>query len=447
MKRICVLFLLLILSVPACAEELIRDLAKVVVAHEGRIPQAPRVSPNGRNLVYEMYSKEKVTLWLTDLATNDSHCLTCNLAQSVENAYWHPSGKYLTFNVVPKGNRKDRPIFVADITEGVLGPLLKIGAGARPQFSRPNGNVVLFETAQENNNILAYQILGPNPLSPSETINIELRGPIQQVNQNAEVSHPSLAPDGTTIVFAARASSIKGTDSIVLNDTDRQKIFRLRKALRAVPVETVQAEFQRLSEHFHVVNRSYGAAYSEVESIVIFNKNSQQDIIRSEFERIMRDSSYLSEPTIVDGYTKRHLFLSWYSGALTHIESSYDQEVAEQLFPRLWTTDVFGAPLKPLVEDLSSTPLPQKWPTVSHDGRFVVFEAGDYTNRHIYLVAKKTGEWSERAIKLTESGTYNSSPELDPSGEWLYFESNRDGAKGIWRAKLNWPAINAQLGL
>ena len=179
------------------------------------------------------------------------------------------------------------------------------------------------------------------------------------------------------------------------------------------------------------------------------------------FRYIMDDESFLSQPTIVPGYTRKYFYFAHVLGLLDKLDGKHDQNVQEMIFPRLWVTDVFGAAVAPLVNDATSTPLPQKWPTVSHDGKFVVFEAGHYTNRHIYLVARKKAgwinkaaryvgltqdNWMERAIKITENGTYNSSPELDPSGEWLYFESNRDGTKAIWRAKLNWPEINKKLG-
>lgn len=411
---------------------------KIVSSRSGEIPQAPRVSPDGNQIVFEYYSNKNVSLWHAAADGTGAHCLTCDSKMSLENAFWHPSGKYLVFNQEPKGNIKRGGIFTAIFSDGKLSQTKKVAEGARPQFSSPNGHVIFFETSQEIggriNNVLAYQILGSDPVNPSESIWLELRGPIQQVNKTAEVSHPSLAPDGTTIVFAARTANIKSQYSLVLNDIDRQKIYSLWKKLIGAKKDAVTKEL------YTIVNpEDFGLLEHEI---------SQEDVSQETFDNIMRkDNPVLSQPTIAPGFTKRHLFFAWILGLLDLLDTRYDMKVQEMIFPRLWITDVFGAPVVPLVKELSSTPLPQKWATISKDGRFAVFEAGHYTNRHIYLVAKKGNNWMDKAVKITENGTYNSSPEIDLKGEWFYFESNRDGTKAIWRAKLNWNEINKKLGL
>jgi Tol biopolymer transport system component len=436
--------------------ELLLKPEKIISINAGQIPQAPRVSPDGKQIVFEYYTKDKTSLWYATSDGKDAHCLTCagdQAGTSLENAYWHPSGRYLVYNEVPAGNQKLNGIYTAPIENGRLGDYNRVSSGARPQFSQPNGHVIFYETSERigdtTHNILAYQILGQDPMHPAEDKNIELRGPIQQVNLNAEISHPSLAPDGTTIVFAARNTNIKSDTQmgIVLNDIDRQKIYKLWKELVRINKNKINSELQKFA----------------MEDMQGTPQIGSWDLTRYDFEAIMNNEELLSQPTIVPGYTKRHLFLAWTVGLLDLLDDKYDAKVQELIFPRLWITDVFGAPVVPLVKDISSTPLPQKWPTVSHDGKFVVFEAGHYSNRHVYLVAKKKEgiiekaaklvgakwgeEWMPKAIKITVLGTYNSSPELDPTGQWLFFESNRDGSKAIWRAKLNWPEINKQLGL
>jgi len=505
--RIGIILLSLGLSVsPAHPEELLLNSTKIIPAAAGQIPQAPRVSPDGRAVVFEYYSRDRVSLWHASADGKGAHCLTCegidttgpaaaNTKASekektkkksvpgvwhstrLENAYWHPSGNYIVFNEVPDGNIKTNAIYSAAIREGRLGQAVKVAQGARPQFSRPNGHVIFFETSREStnydvyrriDNILAYQVLGRDPLNPLENMHLELRGPIQQVNESAEISHPSLAPDGTTIVFAARTTSIKSDQSyqgIVLNDIDRQKIYKLWQALISVDQRKIRGELARLGEYNKHIpqDNSYedsegGAPPAPPQRPAVQTEEPYPD----SFRYIISDEEFLSKPTVVPGFTRRHFYFAYLLGLLSKLDTKDDLQVQELIYPRLWTTDVFGAPVVPLVKDMASTPLPQKWPTVSHDGKFVVFEAGHYTNRHIYLVAKKKeglidkaaklvgrkpgDEWSEQAIKITEMGTYNSSPELDPTGEWLYFESNRDGTKGIWRAKLDWPEINKKLG-
>jgi hypothetical protein len=417
------------------ASEHLQQPEKIIAIAAGQIPQAPRVSPDGKNLAFEYYTKNKTSLWHAATDGKDAQCLTCEgrlASLSLENASWHPSGSYLVFNEVPEGNFKQKGIYIAAVQNGKLEKQQQVSHGARPQFSHPHGTVIFYETTESlegyANNILAYQILGQNPLQPDEGKSIELRGPIQQVNRNAEISHPSLAPDGTTIVFAARTTNIKSDQygGVVLNDIDRQKIYKLWQELIKIDKKKIR---------------------QELETIGVVQDESGPGMTRDEFEGILKQEKLLGEPTLVQGYTKRQLFLAWTLGLIEMLDLRYAQKVQEMIFPRLWSTDVFGAPVVPLVKDAASAPLPQKWPTVSHDGKFVVFEAGLYSNRHIYLIAKKGDTWMNKAIKITESGSYNSSPEIDPKGEWLYFESNRDGSKGIWRAKLNWKEINRKLGL
>lgn len=429
------------------AAELLTDAAKIVSTRAGEIPQAPRVAPDGKRIVFEYYQKKETNLWSAASDGTMAQCLTCDfcrkygLCLSLENGYWHPSGKYLLFNAVPEGNTKTKGIYAAALDGQKLGSPVQIASGARPQFSRPNGHVIFFETSDKvkdrTSNVLAYQILGYDPLKPAENMKLELRGPIQRMNESAEISHPSLAPDGTTIVFAARTVNLDSSGGfggdLVLNDTDRQKIYKLWKALIPVDRKKINAALGKLRQ-------------SDVTPAI----GNQQDLSLDDYRLILSSRlEYAERHTIVPGYSEWHLFLAWVMGLLDMLENRphYDRAVQEMIFPRLWTTDVFGAPITPLVMDISTTPLPQKWPTVSHDGKFVVFEAGVYSNRHIYLIVKKNGQWMPRSIKITESGTYNSSPEIDPTGEWLYFESNRDGSKGIWRAKLNWQEIDKQLGL
>lgn len=450
----------------ASADELLLKPEKVVSLKEMKVPQAPRVSPDGKQLVFEYYQKGKVSLWYASSDGKNVHCLTCDGMLSdmnVENGYWHPSGKYLLFNRVPEKDKNIRQeIYTAKMENGQLVQPALIDHGARPQFSRPNGNVIFFERTQymggQTKNVLAYRILGTDPLHPSG-MSIELRGPIQKVNASSEVSHPSLAPDGTTVVFAARSSSIRtgSSDNVVLTDIDRQKIYQLWGKLLKTDHAKINSELAGLAKPLRELR---GAAYSE-EYVPAIGK--QHAFPRTDFEYLLTQTEFLSQKSIGPGFTKRHLLLAWTLGLMDALDVKYDEAVQAMIYSRLWITDVFGAPIIPLVKDLSSTALPQKWPTVSQDGRFVVFEAGHYTQRHIYLVAKKKAswldkamkyvgadraqEWQEKAIRLTEQGTYNSSPELDPSGQWLFFESNRDGSKGIWRAKLNWSEINKRMGL
>ncbi len=412
----------LLAAAPALAAELIADAQVVAAKKAGAIPQAPRLSPDGGQLAFEYYtSGKKVAVWLAKPDGADARCLTCDLGAAYENAYWHPSGKYLLVNEVPSGGRKDGSILVLEPGDGGVRRREAIAHGARAQFSRPNGSVVFFERTEDRDgraaNVLAYTIVGADPFALEARGDHELRGPIEKVNRSTEVSHPSLGPDGTTIVFAARIGVLGMDDTVLLDDGARQKVYQLWKRLLSEPDPPLLAD---------------GSFSLETCS----------------WEDLGTDASLQRRDKLWDGagFTVGDFTRACVLGVLKLLDPRKDTEVRELLLPRLWTTDVFGAPITPLVKDSSSAPLPQKWATLSRDGRFAVFEAGLYTERHIYLIMKRNGAWMSRAVRLTSLGTYNSSPELDATGQWLYFESDRKGGKALWRARLDWPAIERALG-
>jgi len=410
-------------ALPVNAAELVTDAQAIVPATEGKIPQAPRVAPNGAELTFEVFSpKEKTSdIWRAQSDGTSAACLTCAWSprRSYENAYWHPTGELLVFNELATGSARGGGIIVAQYKDGRLTVGQRVAQGARPQFSSPSGHVIFFETPGA---ALSYRLLGSQPLSPIIDFDVELRGPINRVNEVADVSHPSLASDGTTIVFAARTTSLEADGTQVLDDAARQRLYFFWRQSLTANEEDIK----------------------EATAALLEGERDPRDLSKAEVQRLVTGKPG-AKLKFAPKFTELDLGRAFVLGLLEYRQNDDDAKVREILFPRLWTTDVFGAPITPLVKNLSSAPLPQKWATISRDGLFAVFEAGLFTNRQIYLITKKNGQWMDRAIKITEKGTYNSSPELDPKGEMLYFESNRGGKSAIWRAKLDWNQIDARL--
>jgi len=83
---------------PAYAGELLTGAQKIVPTKTGQIPQAPRVSPDGQQLVFEYYTKNKTMLWQASSDGTSMSCLSCDMSIRVENGFWHPSGGYIIFN-------------------------------------------------------------------------------------------------------------------------------------------------------------------------------------------------------------------------------------------------------------------------------------------------------------------------------------------------------------
>lgn len=423
------------------AKELLQGATKIIPMKNSEIPQAPRVSPDGKQVLFEYYSagNKHTSLWLNQAGNAISSCLSCDSGLNLENGYWHPSGNYIVTNEVQGNKRGEGQIIIGELENGKLHKTVVVGHGSRAQFSSPYGHVIFFEKLTEKdrfqNNILSYRIIGAEPLQPVESKDMVLRGQIKEVMDDMEISHPSLAPDGVSIIFSARGQSANLNGQIYTTDGDRQKIFSLWKhlATNKQPSKLFRDAFAR------IVNLCPERVKSEC--VVTAKPEGFRPYLTSQYFFDEAAEEMLKLGTLFENYNYIHLYQAWVWGLMAKLDLKYVHDVEGIIYPRLWTTDVFGAPIKPLVEDLQSAPLPQKWATVSKDGSFAVFEAGHYTDRHIYLVMRKGNAWSKKAIRLTQEGTYNSSPEVDPTGNWLYFESNRDKSKGIWRAKLDWTAI------
>jgi Tol biopolymer transport system component len=434
--------LMAVVSFPYSAETCLSDtMCLIFPSSKQDIPQAPRISPDGKKILYEWYSKNKCEIWICDVEGKNGSPLTAEFQKSgkidakVENAFWHPSGGFIAFNGVPQGIQKTGYVYLAQIDGPALGRIISLEKGARPQFSKPNGNVIFFEHTGENDsprrkgtyvNTLYYRVLGKNPLQPTDNASIPLRGPIQTISNSTELSHPSLAPNGTTILFAARAST-QALTYFNITDINRQRAVELWKKFVAtrIPLQKIKAEAGSI-----LGNHLYDLDTLSTPYLMEGNEKSLRE----------RIDSVGAQSTIIQGFTKKDFVNCWLLGLLGKLESN-ETEIQSLLYSKIWMTDVFGAPIVPLVDDSVGVPLPQKWATVSRSGHFSIFEAGEYRNRHLYLVNMRT----RKVVKLTELGKYNSSPEISPDEQWVYFESDRNGSKCIWRARLNHEVIQSRV--
>jgi len=398
-----------------------------VIPWNGKTPQAPRISPDGNKLLYELYSKGSCEIVLCNSDGSNCSFLTRGTLDNVENAFWHPSQNYIAFNQMPNGTVRNGNVYIAELKDNKLGKWITVDNGARAQFSKPNGHVLFYENTVDLNTSIKYRILGQNPIKPIENNSLELRGPIQTISKNEELSHPSLAPDGTTIVFAARTS----TSGVFLNemnitDGHRQRAVSLWTALvyseERKSITDLQAELDN-----YLNSESSGLDYN-IESPFIYKDNN---IEQNRIKEIIANSS--SKPCFIESYTQKDFLVAWLLGLFGKYDKQFEQAIQSSIYSRLWVTNIFGANIVPLVPDEANIPLPQKWSSVSSSGDFAVFEAGHYKNRHIYLISLKT----KKVLKLTTKGSYNSSPEISADEKWLYYETNRSGKKEIWRAELN----------
>jgi hypothetical protein len=221
-----------------------------------------------------------------------------------------------------------------------------------------------------------------------------------------------------------------------ITDGDRQRAFSLWKA-----IVTNKINDDTLSKEVKVCTSGQFAELKLPEEFS--GSQDEAETIKSFFAKLAGTlENLIKQQTVVKGFNRKDFVICWLMGLLGKLDLKDEKEITTFIYSRIWMTDVFGAPIVPLVDDSSNVPLPQKWATVSSSGNFAVFEAGHFKDRHLYLVHLKT----RKVIKLTGLGTYNSSPEISPDEQWIFFETNRSGKSDIWRAQLNLEKIMEKVG-
>jgi len=418
------------------AAEPFSETKAIIMPEGGKVPQAPRVTPDGSALTFEFCGpgEYSVAIYRANVDGSAVACLTCDkdTNASYENASWHPTGNYIVYNALGGGTWRGGDIVVAEYLGDHLGKRRVVANGARPQFSWPSGNMILFETRSDT---LSSQLVGSDPSLPMENPDSGQQDPFSHLKNTAEISHPILASDGKTVVFAARDKTLQYEGFEVLDDAARQRLYFLWRQMVAADQNVVTAAVLAMLSKYLPTAGMQGIPDPSTLSPFMYK------VVRGEPDDRSKPTALAFAPR----FNTVDLGRAYALGLTKYSRKGDDTQVRQILLPRLWTTDLTDVTITPLVKDVTSAPLPQKWATISRDGRFAVFEAGLYTERHVYLIAKKNGRWMNRAIQLTEKGSYNSSPELDPKGEMVFFESNREGKSAIWRAKLNWDEINARL--
>lgn len=470
------------------------DPAYVVTQRDcGGIPQAPRMSHSGKEMLFECLVKKHSSLW-TAVFSKRPQPLRDGQSRKVvsgENPVWHPDGRHIAYQE-PGGSLR-----IAVLERAMLTRSATLGEGRRPQFSKPLGHTIFFETVEDVPQ-LRYRFLGKDVLSTKDGVGL-LRGPVSKLTAHS-FSHPNWSWDGSTIFFAASPTEMisskqednegdktgEGIQELIsglqILPADAQRMVELHRKLGGSgATEKIREELKAMSsilkkaggplsaagfmkdsgfevvygpptcpsvdypsgpvdlnskEHAEFEKRCQEEQAQQVkkqeDEVEAYRRRSPEALSK---ELVARLPKFRKQPTIVSGFTRRDLLVGWVYGIFQMTE----QDVMDLFLPRLWKTDIFGAAITKVAND--DAPLPQKWPAPDPSGEYVAFEAGHFKNRHIYIAKVSTGN----VVQLTEEGSYNSSPEISPDGRFLLFESNRGGLRGIVRAGLDWPRIRTVL--
>ena len=92
----------------------------------------------------------------------------------------------------------------------------------------------------------------------------------------------------------------------------------------------------------------------------------------------------------------------------------------------LWTADTSGTNARPISQGIRPLYAPPVW---SPDSRYIAFDSRISGNSDIYLINLET----EQPLRFTMNESNDVSPAWSPSGEWVYFGSDRGGCFQIWR--------------
>lgn len=426
------MMLIFLFAYPSFAGSLLGESQKVVdISSNGGIPQVPNISPDGKKLVYEIATKKGTELWIADTDGKNPKSLTGTFQKSgklpaiVENSAWHPKGNYLAFEGQVSTN--EHQIFIAQIENGKIVKHAKLLMGRRPHFSYPYGRALFSEVGES----LKYMVLGADPFRANDIEYVPLRGPIQTV-AGMEFTHPQLSRDGNTIFFAAGAG-VKTIQNPIFSEVfkrlrldaiGRQRMMAIWPKLSVIPAEKVITSLKSLC-----------AFFSQVDAPLL--PNSIPSHLIEEFGKDFAKIDLDKPAKEMSGISNRDLLRAWAFGFLAERPLA-QTEIEKRLGSKIWSTDLFGGSLKAIAE---SSPLPQKFPTSTADSKYVVFEAGIFSNRHLYVVNVGNG----KSLPLTHQGTYNSSPNLSPDDQMIYFETNETGKKQIRRAAIDWNAVHAAL--
>ena len=407
------------------------------------VPQAPRLSKDKQYLVFEVASGSKTELWLTDMNTMNSKPLTSGLQKSgklpaiVENASWHPTQNILVFEARKEANEKSK-IFVAALSDGKLGDPKSLVVGRRAQFSKPHGHVLFMEsyvvtvsgTTDSQRRKLSYFIVGANPLDPIDVDPLPLRGPIENT-EAISFTHPALSQDGSSIYFAAENAIINGGSfvlSLNIDSATRQRVMEQWEGFvsKKYAPQTIAKALIKIAPDLAKVDAP----------LSLKNFGEYSESIRTKVNEGIKTAK--NTPSGLGSLNQRDLIIFWVLGLLEQTNLTTPQ-IKDLLATKIWQTNIFGGGIKQVVT--SGAPLPQKYPTASPDSDYVVFEAGHFKDRQLYVVDVKTG----KALKLTTLGSYNSSPEMSADGKSIIYETNRTGKKSLFVSHLDWDSIKQGL--
>ncbi|MGA2048538.1 MAG: protein kinase [Terracidiphilus sp.] len=101
----------------------------------------------------------------------------------------------------------------------------------------------------------------------------------------------------------------------------------------------------------------------------------------------------------------------------------------------IWRIEHAGSPARAKATKITNDPEFDLGPSVSHNGRWLIFARGYSNDREIRVEDTSTG--MERFLRFDESTKY--APIIDDSGTTIAYEASENGVPGIWVATLGGP--------
>ncbi len=358
----------------------------------------PKLSSDGKTIAYVSDRAEpgNLDVWLQRLPDGAPKRITADAAID-ENPTVSPDGHLVAF----ESSRNPPGIYLVD--EDGRGERLLVPGGREPAFS-PGGRFILYWTGDE---------YGLHPTGKLFLFDLNTERSIQLASGMADARTPVWNSDGRHILFAGCADTkrpfpackdwwVTSTDGQTPRATGATEVLISQGLRPSIYFGGWQGDAVVFSA---VHNSSLGLWEIEVNAVKAKVHGVAKQLISGDNRDFIISSSLVGNSLAIGQWNPA-----------VHV----------------WRIDYAGSPEQAKATKITNDPEFDMSPSVSHNGRWLIFARGYSNDREIRVEDISTG--MERSLHFAESSKY--APIIDDSGTTVAYEASEKGVPGIWVATL-----------